>query len=177
MLHRLLSQRMMMTMCSLAVHHNNCSPVSAYQCGCSDCQRRSASGAAGQSAATVGLVLHHNCCTGFFHQRCRCQRFMTSSAVMHAAACSTCIAHGSLQKASCQVCKQFLVSCQGWHLQLLSPALSLHLSAGWNHTLSPSAYHLNTARADMQKAIMVMNLRMREHAQLCASRQHIKTSF
>ncbi len=48
----------------------------------------------GLSAATVGLVLHPICCTGTsILPRCRCHRFMTSSAAMHAAACSTCIAH------------------------------------------------------------------------------------
>ena len=50
----------------------------------------------GLSAATVGLVLHSRRCTETFVLQRRCHRFTTSSAAMHAAAGSTCVAYEHL---------------------------------------------------------------------------------
>ncbi len=48
------------------------------------------------SAASVGLVLHSRRCTETSILQRRCHSFMTSSAAMHAAAGSTCVAYDCL---------------------------------------------------------------------------------
>jgi len=99
----------------------------------------------GLSAATVGLVLHPICCTTTsIMPRCRCHRFMTSSAAMHAAACSTCIAHERFCAKGAMPGRQ---ASSGVPVSLLPANFEMAsteciLIVGWNHTSSPSAHHL-----------------------------------